>query len=226
MDLFAGPYAVGWSNSRVNGMLKYVPEGFFDDKDILELGCGYAAVSDVLSKHCNAKFTCSDGRPEYVAEVKRRFPQFDTRVDDCDVPLIDMPHYDVIIHFGLLYHLKNFREHLKEVLGKCDYLFLETIVCNSLEDKVTTQTESGYDQAMHGIGSRPSPKYVENILAESGFKFQMLSDPIFSFGTHRYEWTVGGPDFPGISLRKFWIACAPGFDLPIKTEFATEPVAD
>ena len=43
--------------------------------------------------------------------------------------------FDLIVHWGLLYHLYNWKEDLKECLKLADYICLETIILKVVEQK-------------------------------------------------------------------------------------------
>ena len=114
--------------------------------------------------------------------------------------------YDIIVHWGLLYHLQEIEKHLENIAEHCDILLLETEVSDSSEDTFFIQTEEkGYDQAFHSIGIRPSPSYVEKILDKNGFHFKLIKDPILNSSFHRYDWEIQDTKTWRQGLRRFWI---------------------
>jgi hypothetical protein len=45
---------------------------------------------------------------------------------DLDRPLAaDLPHFDVVVHFGVLYHLERFEENLVDIATHCDCMLPE-----------------------------------------------------------------------------------------------------
>ena len=62
------------------------------------------------------------------------------------------------------------------------------------------------DQALNGVGSRPSPAFVERILKEEGFVFKMLRDARCNSGPHTYDWTVKNTKSYAHGQRRFWFA--------------------
>ena len=85
--------------------------------------------------------------------------------------------FDLIINFGLIYHLKNVDEHLNCCFKVSDDIFLETVVCDSTDPyKIfyAKRIRLVDEEALEGIGSRPSPFYIERIANENNFDSQPL----------------------------------------------------
>jgi hypothetical protein len=114
--------------------------------------------------------------------------------------------YDIIVHWGLLYHLKEIDSHLEMISKHCSILFLETEVADSDDQHFFIQTdESGYDQAFNSKGIRPSAPYVERILSRNGFQFKRIEDPILNWDFHMYDWPLKNTGTWNHGLRRFWI---------------------
>lgn len=77
---------------------------------------------------------------------------------------------------GVLCHINEIEKHLENICKNSDYLLLETEVCDSEGLYIIKTNENGYDQAYNNIGTRPSQKYIENIL--TNFNFIMIKDKI------------------------------------------------
>jgi hypothetical protein len=70
--------------------------------------------------------------------------------------------FNLIIHWGLLYHLENWKDDLKHCLAHTNLICLESEIADSSEDTHDEKiTEAGYDKAFEGIGSRPSAYHVQ-----------------------------------------------------------------
>ncbi len=95
-----------------------------------DVGCGALGVFSGALKEMGLKVQASDAREENVREASRRNPGIDFKVQDVeDRVLPDSPRSDLVLCFGLLYHLENpFRavRNLAAVTTKC--LLIETIV--------------------------------------------------------------------------------------------------
>ena len=133
------------------------------------------------------------------------YPHIKTLLIDGDTDNI-LDKYDVIVHWGLLYHLNEIEIHLQKIAQKCNVLFLETEVADSDDNTFYIQTnEIGYDQAFNGTGIRPSPSYVEKVLEKNGFQFKLVNDSIINSDFHNYDWPVNNTKTWRHGLRRFWI---------------------
>jgi hypothetical protein len=193
-----------WQKSRMEGLLKYISPSYFQNKNMLELGCGYADIGNIFY-NLGANIKCSDAREEHLEVVNKKHPHIKTFRFDCDNEKLN-EKYDIILHWGLLYHLKNIEEHLNNILDKCNVLLLESEVSDSNDINYNINIyEQGYDQAYNNSGSRPSPKYIENILTKNGFNFKMIKDPILNSNFHIYDWDISETKIHKNGLRRFWI---------------------
>jgi len=211
--MFTGNHYDDWRISRMNGIKKYISPDYFKSKTLLELGCGHADVGNMFYK-LGANVTSSDSRKEHLEVVKQKYPYIKTLKIDGDNDNIN-DKYDVIVHWGLLYHLKEIEIHLERVSQKCDLLLLETEVADS-DDKhfyISTQ-EAGHDQAFNSKGIRPSPMYIESVLEKNGFNFKLIKDSILNSSFHSYDWEIKNSNTWTCGLRRFWI-CWKNIDSPL-----------
>jgi hypothetical protein len=209
---FSGHY-IEWRNSRMNGIKKYIYPGFFKSKTLLELGCGYADIGNMFYE-LGAIVTSSDSRKEHIDVVNNKYPHIKTLIIDGDNDTIN-EKYDIILHWGLLYHLGEIERHLEKVSQKCDILLLETLVSDSDDSNFYISiTENGYDQAFNEKGIRPSPSYVEKLLEKNGFKFKLIKDSILNSEFHTYDWDIKNTNSYSDRMRRFWI-CWKNVDSPL-----------
>jgi SAM-dependent methyltransferase len=179
----------------------------------LELGCGYADIGNMFYE-LGSIVTSSDVRKEHLDNVTQKYPNIKTLLIDGDNDSIK-DKYDIILHWGLLYHLKEIEIHLEKISQKCDVLLLETEVSDS-DDKEFYQStdENGDDQAYNGKGIRPSPAYVEHLLEKNGFQFKLIKDSILNSTFHCYDWDISNSKKWSHGLRRFWI-CWKNIDSPM-----------
>jgi hypothetical protein len=202
-----------WRVSRMNGVKKYISPDYFKSKTLLELGCGHADIGNMFCE-LGANVTSSDGRKEHLEVVNQKYPHINTLLIDCDKDDITQK-YDIIVHWGLLYHLNEIELHLNKVLQKCDILLLETEVADSNDKEFYISTdEYGFDQALNNKGIRPSPYYVENVLEKNGFNFKLIKDPILNTNCHQYDWDISNSKTSRNGLRRFWF-CWKNIDSPL-----------
>jgi len=179
----------------------------------LELGCGYADIGNMFYE-LGAIVTSSDIRNEHLNVVKQRYPHINTLLIDGDNPDIK-EKYDIIIHWGLLYHLNEIESHLEKISQKCNVMFLETEVVDSDDDQSYISIhENGYDQAFNNKGIRPSPAYIEKVLEKNGFQFKLIKDSILNSDFHIYDWNISNSKSHRSGLRRFWI-CWKNVDSPL-----------
>lgn len=210
--MFKGHY-VDWRDSRMNGVKKYIQPGYFKSKTLLEMGCGYADIGNAVYE-LGAVVTSSDAREEHLKIVNQTYPHIKTLRIDGDTDRIQ-EKYDIIVHWGLLYHLKEIDAHLENVSHACNILLLETEVSDSDDSAFYISTkEDGFDQAFNFNGIRPSQSYVESVLKTNGFQVKLIKDPILNTPHHVYDWEIQNSNSWRHGLRRFWI-CWKDVDPPI-----------
>ena len=210
--MFQGHYN-NWRDSRMNGVKKYISPEYFKSKTLLELGCGHADIGNMFYK-LGAIVTSSDVRKEHLDIVTKKYPNIKTLLIDGDNDSIK-DKYDIILHWGVLYHLKEIEIHLEKVSQKCNVLLLETEVSDSDDPQFYLSiNENGYDQAYNKKGIRPSPAYVEHLLGKNGFQFKLIKDSILNSTFHCYDWDISNSKSYKSGLRRFWI-CWKNIDSPM-----------
>ena len=87
----------------------------------LDAGCGIGFFSEIL-REPGLQVRAFDGRAENVAEARRRFPQIIFNQGDIESSEIrKLGEFDLVLCFGLLYHLENplrAIRHLRSLTGK------------------------------------------------------------------------------------------------------------
>lgn len=186
-----------WNKSRINTIIDYYGEEFFKNKEVLEVGCGWAAMGAHFSS-IGANVTVSDAREEHISVIKERYPQLKGLVVDSEDTnwVYENQMYDVIIHFGLLYHLRNPEDNLRLTTRHCETLILETEVLDSddPEQIILIKEETNWDHgawgmAHSGTGCRPSYAWVERILNDCNMEVTRIPKPeLANAGSHNYSW--------------------------------------
>lgn len=100
------------------------------DKDILEIGCGSGYGAVLLSTLKPSSYIGIDLMPEQIALTGQwELPGYEFKVmDAADMLEITSNGKDIIVIFGILHHIENWRDVLKEcrrVLKKGGQLFIE-----------------------------------------------------------------------------------------------------
>lgn len=205
-SLFSGHYEY-WRAKRIVAIVEEYGEAWFKGRKILELGCGYGDIGHVFST-LGAEVIYAEGRKEHCDILRKRFPH--SRVYQVNLenewPFSIDEKFDMILHLGLLYHLKDYRFSLEKCAAHTSHLVLETEVCDAEDDFVLVIDENSesYDQSLIGSGSRPSASHIETILREAGFAFKRIQDSRCNADIHVYDWPVKNTKTWKHGLRRFW----------------------
>lgn len=192
-----------WRTKRINKIISFYGREFFRNKTLLEVGCGYGEIGACFFK-LGALVTCSDARAEHLLVLKERYPKIQTIYADLDNEWPFRKKFDIVIHMGVLYHLKNIDYSLKNSCNAAQYLILETEVCDSFDPYMKiSMVEEGYDQAFNGVGFRPSPRYVERVLSENSMMYIRSNDNL-NASIHGYDWPLLGSGAWRMGERRFW----------------------
>ncbi|WP_095820806.1 methyltransferase [Mesorhizobium sp. WSM3859] len=201
-----------WRTTRIAKLIELYGLDNLPRLKILELGAGLCEIGAFLAE-LGADVTCLEGRPEQVsfARLKHRsVPRL--RIEQCDLEG-EFSHYgrfDLILHFGLLYHIGEVDEHMARCFAMTDDMVLETVVCDSTDPyklvKVPGRAEV-IEESIHGYACRPSAAYVERLAEQAGFSVErhFSKDLNASDGQFVYDWEPKNDgDLGDFRKRRFW----------------------
>ena len=198
-------YHSDWQVNRIKFILSKYPADFFKGKRILELGAYNGYIGAYFSA-LGAEVHCVEGRQENVDRIKIDYPNVSVDCINLDSPYWIFGKWDIIINFGLFYHLEKFhKEHLKNCIENCDLMFFETVVYDSSNAEIFFKEENGDDQSLSYIGGTPSTSYIENIFNESGLGYIKFSAPELNGHPHFYDWVDRDSKVFDLHSRRFWI---------------------
>jgi SAM-dependent methyltransferase len=178
---------------------------------VLEVGAGIGHIGSVFTQ-LGFDVTSTDGRPEYVERMKAQGKK--SFVLDLDKTGVDqVGDFDIILSFGVLYHLTEPEYFLQSCGRRAKVLLLETAVCDSSEPVIHRVVEPkgwrGRDQALNEFGCRPSPAWVEQICQSVGFvSVRDISNPIANWAKGKFDWELkdtGEWKRGDVNFRKMWV---------------------
>jgi SAM-dependent methyltransferase len=194
-------------------------------KRVLDAGCGVGHFGPFyLCRGCSV--TGLDGRAENIAILRERHPRIDGRVGDLQtIDLSTLGDFDVVHCFGLLYHLDSPVAALRNMHAVCrELLVLETMVCDSSRPLVVLADEDkSVNQALEGLGCRPSPSFVALALNRIGFRCVYgTNDP-----PHHPDFQIAWNDDlavsrAGANLRCIFVASREPIDRPLLVSLLDE----
>jgi predicted RNA methylase len=198
-------YHPDWQVNRINFILSKYPADFFKGKRILELGAYNGYIGAYFSA-LGAEVHCVEGRQENVDRIKKDYPNVTVECTDLDTSFWNFGKWDIIINFGLVYHLEKFhKEHLINCINNCDLMFFESVIYDSFKPEIYFRNEAGDDQSLTNMGGTPSTSYIENIFNEVGVNYTKYSDSSLNNWEHKYNWPDTGFKMFNQFWRRFWI---------------------
>jgi SAM-dependent methyltransferase len=198
-----------WRMRRINKMLELKGIDYFKDKTILELGGGHGDIGAFFAE-LGAEVLCLEGRIQNVnfARLKhRKINNFQCKQFDLEKDFLEWGHFDIIINFGLLYHLKKEKvnNHIKCCIKMSDEIFLETVVLDSMYNTIIDYGDpQGNDEAVNSSGNRMSSSYIENIFEQNEFKIIRCFTKDLDTTLHNYSWKPKYDNRVAKNLRRFW----------------------
>src|SRR6266436_7354525 len=137
----------------------------------LDAGCGLGFFAGLLEE---SGLTAQgfDGRLENVIEARRRFPRVPFAERDIEEPgIVRLGKFDLVLCFGLLYHLENPMlaiRHLRALTGSG--LLLESMCVPGREATLMLREEpAAADQSLTEIALYPSEACLVKMLYRAGF---------------------------------------------------------
>ena len=196
---------IPWRESRINKIVSIFGKEFFNNKTMLELAAGHGDTGHYFY-NLGSIVTFADGNEGHLVKIKKTNPDSTVLHIDQDKEWNLNKQFDIVVHWGVLYHLDNWQKDLKTAIEHGKIIFLETEVCDSNDPTFEIKTsESGYDQAVNGIGSRPSAAMVEGCINETGANYVRYDDADINAEYHKYDWKVNDTKEWTSGQRRFWI---------------------
>jgi len=188
VEVFDTPNAVAMNQAR---MANLAAMGLrLSGKRVLDIGCGVGHLGARLAE-MGCSVVCIDGRDTNIISLQTRYPHLEAHVGNVESDdLSRFGRFPIVLCYGLLYHLENPLQSLRNMAAVCDeMLLLETIICDHEKALVRVEDEStDVNQAMGGIAGRPTPHYVVLALNRVGFPFVYAPVVPPEHEDFRFEW--------------------------------------
>jgi len=163
-----------------------------DGTSVLEVGAGIGLHTGFFEQR-GCQVLSTDGRPENVAEIRRRHPERNVRTLDLERPddIRALGHFDVVYCYGTLYHLSSPGETLDALAAVSDMILLETCVTPGHNEAVNPVSEMAtvVNKAQSGEGCRPTRPWVMHRVRD-GWGFAYLSKTQPSHPEFPLDWSV------------------------------------
>lgn len=205
-EVFDDVHYVGWRKSRLDKIQTIFGKDWFKGKSILELACGQGHIGSYIET-LGANVTYAEGRKSHCEMMTKLHPKREVININQEEPWSLDRQFDMIIHWGVLYHLDNWKQDLACTLKHSGMVLLESEVLDS-NDSIEIKIEEpfdGWDQAISTVGSRPSASLVEQVLSSLGATYTRYDHADLNSGFHQYDWKVENTGESRNGIRRFWI---------------------
>ncbi len=209
-----------WRINRVQKIESVLGRSWFQGKKVLELACGTANIGAYFQS-LGANVTVADARQEHLDLAKKNYNLKTIHINqETNWKLSEK--YDLIIHFGVLYHLNNWQKDLESAINSTAILFLESVVANTDDPKFEFKLEEDCSDpqcSYSGMATIVSADNIEKKLKELNCYYQRFDDEDLDLPNRRlyqYSWKVTNKiqgyeksktfeDLPLYGGRRLWL---------------------
>lgn len=142
----------------------------------LDVGCGLGDFSQFLSE-LGFRVAAVDGRAENVAEARGRYANINFQQADAeDLAAAGLGNFDLVLCFGLLYHLENPFRAIRSLCAATEKVLLVETMCIPGSEPTMYLLDEGVaeDQGLNYIAFYPSEPCLVKMLYRAGFSYVYL----------------------------------------------------
>jgi SAM-dependent methyltransferase len=139
----------------------------------LDVGCGLGDFSKFMSEQ-GFQVVALDGREENIQEGQRRYPEITFRTADAEeLSVSEIGTFDLVLCFGLLYHLENPFRTIRSLHSLTKQILLVEGMCVPSEQATMEllDEKAGEDQGFSNVAFYPSELCLIKMLYRAGFPF-------------------------------------------------------
>ncbi len=172
---FDGAQARKFNESRKLFLDRFLPllQKNRELRTALDVGCGFGFFSSYL-RRAGFEVSALDGRESNIVEARKRSPGIRFEVQDIeDVNFAKARSYDLVLCFGLLYHLENPFRAVRNLAALTGEVFVvETRVAPYHSDVALLYQENHQqDQGLSYVAMIPSRECLVKMMYSAGFPF-------------------------------------------------------
>jgi len=137
----------------------------------VDAGCGVGFFSHTLAE-CGLNVCGFDGTRRNVTEARRRFPHIPFEQADVEErAILELGKFDLVLCFGLLYHLENPLLAIRNLRGLTEKCLLVESMCLTEEkaSMLLREEPSQEDQSLSDVAWYPSESSLVKMLYRAGF---------------------------------------------------------
>ena len=197
-----------WVNCRVNRIINILGKDWFGGKSVLELGACYGDIGMELVRY-GADVLFTDARQDNLKEIPGKYPFANftpkTLTLDQNYHYNLNKRFDLVLHFGTLCHVENWKQDLKCAMDHTNLMFLETIVnpYPGPDERHYTGNRK-YMGSTSGYQAVFTAESVEEVLSSLGCKYLRIDSKELNTEwswlenqhliRHVYDWTTSNTD--------------------------------
>jgi SAM-dependent methyltransferase len=173
--VFDMSHATGFTEARIDFLNEWLPDLLksLGLKTALDVGCGVGYFSRYLAD-LGLDVVALDGRPGNIEEAERRHPgiKFWTyNVEDTE--MLQVGSFDLVVCFGLLYHLENPLQAIRNLHSMAIKVMLIESVCFPGRTPFLHLHDEGEseDQGLNFVGFYPSEGCLVKMCYRAGFPY-------------------------------------------------------
>jgi SAM-dependent methyltransferase len=193
------------STKLSKAIIDYYGHTFFYGKTVLDLGSGSGDIAAALAR-LGANVLCCDVRVENLKLINKNHPYLKTQLVNLETEWPFTSRFDIVLSLGVICHLKNYENHIKNICSIADNIVLETEVYDSvlLNKKPIYEEKSIPYLSFYGEGSLLSTNYFQDQFALCGASFKRVDDAKINTREHRYDWRDAHTEHRAAANRRIW----------------------